>query len=87
MITGALGSVNVGTSLVAQQQPAVVGAGVDAADRRAALAVTPAVGEGEGALERTRDRLGVLPEHRVEEGVAGYHAAERRQHLLAVTVS
>lgn len=56
---------DVRTSLVAEQESAVLGATVDAGDRRPALSVAAVVGEGERAAEWARDRGRVFPEHGV----------------------
>lgn len=85
-LTCAFGSMDVWAGLVAQQEPAVIRAGIYAAYWRTTLAVTSAVRERKGALEGTGHRLRVFPEHRVQQSVACYHTAEGRQHLFAMTV-
>lgn len=78
MQTCAFGAVDVGTGLVAEQEPAVLGADVDAGNGVAALAVSSVVGECERTPEGTGDGECALPEHGVEEGIPRDKAAESR---------
>ena len=75
------------TGLVAEQQAALFGAGIDAGYGRSAFAVAPVVCKCERAPERARDRGRVLPEHRIEERIAGDQSTQSRQRLLALTES
>lgn len=82
---GALRSVNIRTGLVAEQQLAVLRAGVDVGNGRPALSVAPVVGEGEGTPEGTLHGRGVLPEQGVKQGIAGDQAAEGWEGVSAMT--
>lgn len=81
-----LGSLDVGAGLVLEQQTALVGAGVDVAQRLGTASVTPVVGEGHGSVERTRHRSRLLAEHREQERVTGYVGAQLGQSVATVTV-
>lgn len=75
------------TGLIAEQQPALLGAAVDAGDGRSAFAVAAVVRERERTAERTRHRLGVLPEQREQQRVPRYQAAQGRQRVASVAKS
>lgn len=85
ILTRALSAVHVWTGLIAEQQSAVLRAGVDARHGRSTLPVPPVVGEGERPPERARHCIGVLAKHGVEQRIPGYQAAKCCQRLPSVT--
>lgn len=86
ILTCALGGGHVGTGLVPEQQPTLVGAGVDVALGTGAATVAPVVREGHGSVEGAGHGGCLLAEHRVQQGIAGYIRAERREAVAPVTV-
>lgn len=85
-LTCALGSRYIGTRLVSEQQPAIIGAGVDIADWHRAGPVTTVVRERHGSTERAGHGYCLLPEHRIEQGISCDVRAQRWQGVSAVAV-
>ena len=78
---------HIGTRLVAEQQPGLLGTGVDTGDGRATLAVPAVVREGEWAFERALDRSGIDAEHGVQQCITRDEGAKALQTLPCVAES
>lgn len=83
-LTRALGSLDVRTRLVPDQQPRVLGARFHRGYRVPAVAVTAVVGERVRRLERALHRVTRLPEHGVQQRVTGDQRADALQRALLV---
>lgn len=74
------------TCLIFEEQPTVVGAGVNIALRHWARTVAAVVGEGHWPVKRTGHCTRLLAKHRVEQGISGNVRAQRWKGVLVVTI-
>lgn len=65
-------------SLIFEEQPTVVGAGVNIALRQRARPMAAVVGEGHWPVKRTGHCTRLLAKHRIEESISGNVRAQRR---------
>jgi hypothetical protein len=86
-LTGALRAVHVGARLVAEQQPRLLSARVDAGDGWTTLTVPSVVREGQRALEGTPHRGRLHAEHGIKQLVTRDEGAQALQALPCVAKS